>query len=518
MRDTRQRLVYEVVRRRARGESIRSIARTLRLDRRTVRRMLGEVERRRADGDDALERNRTPTRAPRPSKLDPFVPFIADLLLRYPDIRATRVHEELIGQGFDGGYTIVREYLKAVRPKAQQRPYMLVRTDPGKQAQADWSPYSLHDGRPIYCFSCVLSYSRYQYARFCADMKQHTVFRQLRRSFAIFGGVPHECVFDSMAGIVDRWELVSPVLNLHAVDFATYHDFEIHVAPRADGPYQGKVERPFRYIEESLLNGRTFYTLEQANATMDWWLEHRANSRDHRMTGRRPVDALADEVGQLRPLPVHPYDDRELAYRLVDSYGYIDFDGNHYRAPVPIGQWVYVLCSEDEVEIVTGPARRVARHPRSERNAGQWVPPPRSGHERSMRKLLAVFEGWGGSALRYAERVREHKRYAALELSRIVALQQSYGLEDLLRALGHADSYGAYSAKHVERILQATSKVRTYEDRLAGRIREHINQAMAQAPVKQRGLGDYARLLSGSEYTQDAQEEPEHEPQEEEPA
>jgi transposase len=83
------------------------------------------------------------------------------------------------------------------------------------------------------------------------------------------------------------------VLNLHAVDFATYHDFEIHVAPRANGPYKGKVERPFRYIEESLLNARTFYTLEQANATMVWWLDNRANVRDHRMTGRRPVDALA---------------------------------------------------------------------------------------------------------------------------------------------------------------------------------------------------------------------------------
>ena len=518
MRDDRRRLVYEVVRRRARGESIRSIARTLRLDRRTIRRMLREVDRRRTEGDDALDRTRTPSRAPRPSKLDAFVPFMSDQLLRYPDIRATRLHEELVGQGFDGGYTIVREYLKAVRPRPQQKTYMLVQTDPGKQAQVDWSPYKLHDGRPIYCFSCVLGHSRYQYARFCADMKQHTLFRQLRRAFAAFGGVPHECVFDSMPGVVDRWELDNPVLNLHAVDFATYHDFEIHVAPRADGAYKGKVERPFRYIEESLLNARTFYTLEQANATMDWWLANRANIRDHRMTKRRPVDALADEVAKLRALPVHPYDDRELAYRLVNSYGYIDFDGNHYRAPVRVGQWVYVQASEAEVEIVTGPARRVAKHPRSPRNAGDWVPPPKKHNKRSIRELLALFEGWGTTALRYAERLRDHKRYAGLELSRIVALQQSYALEDLLKALGHADSYGAYSAKHVERILRATAQARTYEDRLAGRIRDHISQAMAQAPVKQRGLGDYARLLSGSDSKQDVQEEPNDEPKEEDPA
>jgi transposase len=518
MREQRRRLVYEVMRRRARGESIRSIARTLRIDRRTVRRMLRDVDRRRREGDDALQRCSAPQRAPRPSKLDAHVPFISDLLSRYPDIRATRLHEELVGQGFDGGYTIVRQYLRAVRPRPQHKTYTLVQTDPGKQAQADWSPYKLVDGRPIYCFSCVLGYSRYQYARFSTDMKQHTVFRHLRRAFAAFGGVPHECVFDSMPGIVDRWELDRPVLNLHAVDFATYYGFEIHVAPRADGPYKGKVERPFRYIEESLLNARTFYTVEQANATMAWWLDSKANVREHRMTKRRPVDALVDEVDQLRPLPEHPYDDRELAYRLVDSYGYIDFDGNRYRAPVPVGQWVYVLASEDEVEIVTGPARRVALHPRSPHNAGDWVPPPSKHKKRSIRELLALFEGWGSTARRYAERVRIHKHYAALELSRIAALQHSYALEDLLKALRHADAHGAYSARHVERILCATAEPRTYEDRLAGRIRQHISQAMAQAPVKQRGLGDYARLLCGSDLTQDVQQEPDDGQQEEDPA
>ncbi len=63
------RLVYEVVRRRARGESIRSIARALRFDRRTMRRMLREVDRRRREGDDALARASAPRRTPRPSKL-----------------------------------------------------------------------------------------------------------------------------------------------------------------------------------------------------------------------------------------------------------------------------------------------------------------------------------------------------------------------------------------------------------------------------------------------------------------
>ncbi len=395
MGDARTRLVYECVRRRARGESVRGIARALRIDRKTVGRMLKEAEQRRTNGDDALDRTQPAARTRRASKLDPYTSQIAELLQQYPDLRAKRLHEELVARGFDGGYTIVREYLKTVRPKPAKRRHLLVRTGPGEQAQVDWSPYKLADGTPIYCFSLVLSYSRFLYARFCADSKQHTVFRQLRHAFELCGGVPKECVFDTMAGIVDRWELNEPLLNVRAVDFATYYDFEIHVAPRADGAYKGKVERPFRYIEESLLNGRTFHSFEQANEVMQWWLDHRANPRVHRMTARRPIDALADDAAALKALPAHSYDDRELAYRVVDPYGFVDFDGNHYRAPTTIGSWIYVRASDEEVAIAAGPARIIARHVRAPHNANAWVPPPKQHKRRPISELMATFEAWG---------------------------------------------------------------------------------------------------------------------------
>jgi len=75
-----------------------------------------------------------PSRTPRASKLDRHRSFIAGLLRRYPDIRATRLHEDLRAQGFDGGYTIVRERLNELRPKPERdEPYQLVITAPGKQ-------------------------------------------------------------------------------------------------------------------------------------------------------------------------------------------------------------------------------------------------------------------------------------------------------------------------------------------------------------------------------------------------
>ena len=495
-------LLYEVWRRRERGQSLRSISRTLGIARKTVRRMLRELRQRREQGDDALKRQAPQTRTPRASKLDRHRSFIAEQLRRYPDIRATRLHEKLRARDFDGGYTIVRQRLKELRPKPErEEPFQLVITAPGQQAQVDFSPYKLADGTPIYCFSCVLSHSRYLYACFCSDMRQPTIFRQLRRAFDAFGGLPHECVFDTMAGVIDRWELGQPIFNLAAVDFAVYNGFELHASPRRYPQYKGKVERPFRFIEESLLNARTFYTLEQANEAMAWWLEHRANCRIHRMTKRVPAEVLLEERPSLNRLPVHPYDDRELAHRLVDSYGYVDFDANHYRAPVPIGRWIYVRASEDEVTIVANAANVVATHPRAPRGANQYVPPPRQRRLRrsSKTELLACLESWGEGARLYGERIVERKRYAGAELAHIVALQKSYGIEDILAAIEHADRYGAYGARELDRILQLSAKPRSFEDQLAKSAREHIRRAMDHSPVRQRSLSAYGQLLAGPE-------------------
>jgi len=497
MNPERIRLVYEVSRRRDRGESLRAISRALGIARKTVRRILRQVARRRREGDDALTRLASPPRAPRASKLDSYRDFIAERLLRYPDLKATRLHEDLVERGFEGGYTIVRELLNELRPKpGREEPFQLVITAPGKQAQVDFSPYKLADGTPLYCFSCVLGYSRYLYAYFTSDMRQPTIFRQLGKAFQAFGGVPEECVFDTMPGIIDRWEMDQPIFNLAAVDFAVYMGFELHAAPRHDPSYKGKIERPFRYIEESLLNGRTFYTFDQANETMLWWLEHRANCRTHQMTKRVPAEVLLEERPSLKPLPAHPYDDRELAHRLVDSYGYINFDGNHYRAPVPIGHWVYVRAGEHQVAVVAGAAKVVAVHPRGVRNAGAYIPAPtRQRKRRSLDELLGCLAAWGPNAQRYGSELARRKRYAGAEIAHIMGLQKTYTLEDVLGAIEHATRYGAYGARELERILELSATPRTFEDHLAESSREHIRQAMSRSPVQQRDLEEYARLL-----------------------
>ena len=55
------------------------------------------------------------------------------------------------------------------------------------------------------------------------------------------------------------------------------------------------VTRPFAYIEGSLLNGRTFTSLEHLTVIAAQWLAHTADVRFHQEINARPIDRFQEE-------------------------------------------------------------------------------------------------------------------------------------------------------------------------------------------------------------------------------
>ena len=147
------------------GASMRRIAQSLGVSRRTVQRVLGRSSRPAVRFDRAMQPGRKPTRQPARR----LRATITDLLARYPDITARRIHEELRRLGYTGGYTSSPAGARAAsRPG---RPPRAAVRDRAGGAGADGLLHlrpRFHDEgrRRVYAFSYVLGYSRRQYLHF----------------------------------------------------------------------------------------------------------------------------------------------------------------------------------------------------------------------------------------------------------------------------------------------------------------------------------------------------------------
>jgi len=135
------------------GLNASQIAEALALDPRTVSYWLAQEH----------FRPRTPRQ--QHSKLDPFKAQIVRLLERYP-YSAAQVFQRLREQGFDGGYSIVKAYVRTVRPRRQPA-FLTLAFAPGECAQVDWGAFgSVPVGqtqRRLSFFVMVLCYSRMLY-------------------------------------------------------------------------------------------------------------------------------------------------------------------------------------------------------------------------------------------------------------------------------------------------------------------------------------------------------------------
>ena len=260
------------------GMSKAAIGRDLGISRRTATRW--------AAADGAGRGSEALTYGPRaalPSVLDPYKEIVRLRLSEYPDLSSERLFRELRGSGYQGGYDVVKRYVRQVRPQPGKEPVVRFETVPGRQGQVDFAEFRLPWGKR-YALLVVLGYS--PWFQFYGRQTMEVLMRGLEAAFAYFGGVPWELLFDQLKAVEDRRASAGELLrNAEFSRFSRHCDFVIRACRPYRAQTKGKVERPVRYIRDGFFYGREFVSDEDLTALLE--------------TGRGPRDVEGSPVGSL---------------------------------------------------------------------------------------------------------------------------------------------------------------------------------------------------------------------------
>ena len=343
--------------RRSEGVSISEIARVMGCSRNTVKAALA------SEGPPRYERARSGL------LVDEYEPGIRELLSAFPRMPATVIAERV---GWPYSIRTLRGRVAVLRP-AYLPPDPASRTAyvAGEIAQCDfWFPDielpvgfgQTRAAKLLPVLTMVCGYSRFALAMLLPSRSAEDLYAGWWQLISRLGAVPKVLVWDG-EGAVGRWRARRVELTAECQAFRGTLAMKVIICKPADPEAKGLVERLHDYLERSFLPGRRFVSPQDFNSQLAGFLA-RANSRQHRVLGCRPVDRVdADRQAMLALPPVPPTTGWRQLLRLPRDH-YVRLDGNDYSVdPVAIGRRVVVSADLDRVR-VTCDGSLVADHER----------------------------------------------------------------------------------------------------------------------------------------------------------
>lgn len=314
----------------------------------------------------------------KPSKLDPYKEQI-DLWLEEAPYSATRIWEKVQENGFEGGYTIVKQYVRGKKEQLDEKATVRFETMPGLQGQVDWAFFEDHrvfeDGKfkKLYCFLMILGYSRMRYIEFVTDMSTSTLIRCHQNAFRYLHGYPEEILYDNMKQVVVKRLLKQEdsTLNSQFEDFAGFYGFKPILCRPYRGQTKGKVERTVSFVRDNFMVGIKYNSLQDLNGQAIAWC-NKVNGNIHGTTGKIPFSELPKE--KLSPM-IREYIIEKINLRRVQKDCLISFSGKQYSVPAEyIGKDVAVVAL-DNMLAAYFEGKQIALHRISYQNKDMVVNP-----------------------------------------------------------------------------------------------------------------------------------------------
>ncbi|NIR29013.1 MAG: IS21 family transposase [Gammaproteobacteria bacterium] len=438
------------------GLSLAQIARALSLDPRTVRHWM------------ASGRFRRRQQPPRPSKLDPYKRTIRQLIETHP-YTAVQIHQRLREAGYAGGITILKDYLRTVRPRRAPA-FLTLAFAPGECAQVDWGHYGTvnvgNTRRRLSFFVMVLCYSRLMYVEFTVSQTMEHFLASHLHAFECFGGlVPEKIMVDNLkSAVLQRLTGQAPVFNPRYLDFAQHVGFSIAPCNLGAGHEKGRVESGVGYVKKNLLSGLEIPDFSTLNPAARVWLDTVANVRIHGETRERPLERFEAERPHLRTLPPHDPDIGTVHTVRASNRFRVTFETNRYSVPAEYASQRLTLKAYPERICIYHQAKLIARHRRSYERHRDFEDPdhPKAllAQRRSARaqRLLQRFLALSPNAELYYAELGARRFNPRHHVHKIVALSEIYGIEALARALEDACHFQAFSSEYIANLLESRAR------------------------------------------------------------
>ena len=399
----------------------------------------------------------------RASKLDGFKGTIGRLLAAHR-YTAQQIFQRLQAEGYAGGYTIVKEHVRTVRPPEREA-FLHLSFAPGQCAQVDFGEWGGvrvgNTRRRLSFFVMVLCWSRKLFLEFTLGQSQEWWHHCHRAAFEYFGCVPREIMHDNpKVAVLEHPYGGEPVFNRAYLDLADHYGFRpLACAPRK-GNEKGRVESGVKYVKQNFLAGLEITDFAPMNPAGRIWQETVANVRIHGETKRRPVDMFAEELAQLQPLPVNPYDTCVVRSASVSNQCRVVVDTNRYSVPPRYASSQLILkLYADRLRLFDG-EKLVAEHVRCFERRQDVKDPDHEqilllGREQARhQKILLRFLELCPQAQAYCEQLTERRLNVRHHIQKIVALSESFGAEKAARAIADAHELGAYGENYIANLLE----------------------------------------------------------------
>ena len=404
-----------------------------------------------------------PGRAPSASACEPYREVIQEAAARGRNAMA--IWQDLVDDhGFKGKYASVKRFMARLRATAPPEARVVIVTAPGAEAQVDYGEGPMVRDREsgkykrVRLFVLTLGCSR-KSVRLLAWKSSSRVWAELHeRAFRQLGGVPRVVVLDNLREGVITPDIYDSALNPLYRDVLAHYGAVALPCRVRDPDRKGKVESGVGHAQRTPLAGMRFESIEDAQAYLDRWETHWADTRIHGTTKRQVAVMFAEEKPHLQPLPVEPFRYYQYGERTVHLDGCVEVDAAYYGAPPGwIGRRVHVQWDGARVRLVDPKTGELLReHLRQERGHHRILDEDRPSRTPTTTEgLLRRARGAGQHVGAVCEHIHRHEGEPGVRrILGVLSLAKKHGAPTVDVAAKTALDLGAPSYRFMRRWLE----------------------------------------------------------------